>query len=95
MSDRDTNAFLQKHVNHFHNLQVGVRRGLLQLIECTDKKTGEKVAAIAVITQNNDGTHTMYLIARMFEGDPREQVQLPGTAEGVIEVAGDTPRGVN
>lgn len=76
----EKNTFLDKHKANFDTLQRAFDDGAIALMECKDVKTGELVAVVCAVQKNGDDVE-MVPFARMFDGNPYEQV-LPPLPEG-------------
>lgn len=67
------------HDNDKRNLETIIRaadNGNLALMECVDKKTGEKVSVVCAV--HMDGLeYVMTPLAKMFKGDPYKEVDPP------------------
>lgn len=68
---------------NFNTIIRAARHGFLSLVECTDKKTGKYVAAIALIQEGpspavgEEREYEIIPIARMFEGNPYDELNPP------------------
>jgi len=61
------------------NLQTIIRAaatGDLALLECTDKKTGERVSVVCAVHMDGE-EYIMTPMAKMFKGNPYEEVDPP------------------
>jgi hypothetical protein len=67
---------------NFETLERASAAGDLALVECTDIKTGAYVAVLCAMQREPDGGFTMIPLARMFAGDPFEEVIGPGPGDG-------------
>ncbi len=61
---------------NFDTLLEAAADGNLALLECTDND-GNYVAAIVMMNHHPDGDVEMVPVARMFDGNPYEQVNPP------------------
>ena len=74
------------YVSNFKTLIAAVMAGDIALLECTDAFTGEKVIAIVAVQGNGDGVE-MVPVARMFDGNPYEQI-IPPDPNKLVESTG-------
>lgn len=65
------------HVANFETLERAMRNGDFCLLECTDAKTGAPVYAICAAQRNRDGSYEMKPLAKMFDGNPYEELKPP------------------
>lgn len=72
--------------HNFEMLCKAIKYKDAALIECQDAVTKEPVIVIAAMQQNNDGTITAVPFAKMFDGNPYEELIPPDMSE--IEGAG-------
>lgn len=80
-SDRST--FLDGYKANFETLQRASGNNDLCLMECTDAKTGEKVAAICAAHFEKATQQIVFTpLARMLEGNPYESLVPPGALQG-------------
>ena len=71
------------HRANFDTLCRGAISGDLALMECKDAKTGAPVVVIcAVNTPDEDGMIALAPLAKMFDGNPYDEV-VPADAESV------------
>ena len=71
------------YVSNFETLIAAVMAGDIALLECADVLTGEKVIAIVAVQGNGDDVE-MVPMARMFNGNPYEQI-IPPVPDKLIE----------
>lgn len=72
-------AISQHHVDNFQVFMLAIANGDVALVECKDKKTGETVVAVCIATKGEDGTMELIPLAKMFENDPFDEIDPPGT----------------
>lgn len=66
---------------NFSTLLRAVHCGDTALLECTDKETGKPVIVICAMSAGEDGMIDMLPLAKMFDGDPFEEVLPPAEEE--------------
>jgi len=69
-------ALLKGHRMQFETLQAAFRNGDVALMECQDKTTGKYVAVIVAVNRV-DGEFEFVPFAKLFDGDPYEEVNPP------------------
>jgi len=63
---------------NFETLQNACRSGDLALLDCTDKKTGKPVMVICAVGFDREkDEYIMTPIAKMFDGNPYEEINPP------------------
>jgi len=62
---------------NFQTLLTAARNGDLALLECTDKATGNPVYVICAVNAGPDGLYSMTPLAKMFDGNPYDEVGPP------------------
>lgn len=71
-------AIPKGHKANFETLQRACENGDLALMECVDKNTGAPVITIcAVSCEGEEGEFVFTPLARMFDGNPYEQLVPP------------------
>lgn len=80
MPETKKSTFLDGYKPNFETLQRAGRCDDLALAECTDVKTGARVAVVCAVQRSGDSVE-MVPLAKMFDGDPYEEV-LPPLPEG-------------
>ncbi len=69
------------HRNNFETLRRACKDDSLALMECADAKTGDTVFVICAsnmsLDKNNEVVYDFVPIARMFDGNPYEEVNPP------------------
>lgn len=65
------------YVDNFKALQEAIVNGDAGLMECTDKVTQKKVAVICAIFKDETGYVNMVPFAKMFDGNPYEELEPP------------------
>lgn len=85
-------AIAPGHVSNFETLRRAFAEGRICLVECRDKKSGESVAVICAV--NRDGIATeMVPFARMFNGNPYDELHDPFESKKLDEESDETQRG--
>ena len=74
-------ALLEGHKTNFNTLLDAFKAGRVALVECKDAKTGEPVAVLCAVNEEEDAQIGMVPFARMFNGDPYEELIDPFAAE--------------
>ena len=64
---------------NFDTLCRAIRHGDVALMECNDAKTGQPVVVVCAV-QTEGGSFEMIPIAKMFDGNPYEEL-IPPTVE--------------
>lgn len=64
------------HKNNFNTLMQAAGNKDLALMECTDKTTGKRVAVVCAVYVT-DGVHTFVPLAKLFDGNPYEELTPP------------------
>lgn len=64
---------------NFKTLQQASANGHLALMECTDAATGKLVVTVCAVGMDN-GEYTFTPVARMFDGNPFEELVPPSLA---------------
>lgn len=62
---------------NFDTLLRAAEDGNLCLLECQDKATGKYVAVVCAVNEEEDDVVSLVPIAKLFEGDPYEEVAGP------------------
>ncbi len=70
-------SFLDGYKSNFDTLCEAVENGDCVLVLCTDKQTQKKVATLCVISREDDGSYLMLPIAKMFDGNPFDEIDPP------------------
>ncbi len=69
---------IEKHYRrNFQELCRAIINGDVALVECQDAETKNPVMTICVMTQNKVGEFNMIPVAKMFDGNPYEQLIPP------------------
>ena len=63
--------------NNFASLKSAFENGDVGMLECVDKLTKKEVAVICAITKDADGMVTMVPFAKMFDGNPYDELEPP------------------
>lgn len=78
---------------NYDTLRRACDAGDLALLECVDRGSGEYVAVLAAVAYNPDsGEYCLTPLARMFKGNPYDEVLPPGdtpTEEATSDAGGD------
>ena len=69
-------SLLKGHVANFKTLSQAFENDDVALMECTDAKTGESIAVICMVNRVA-GDIEFVPVARMFNGNPYEEVVPP------------------
>lgn len=70
-------AIPKGHKTNFETLQRASDNGDLALMECTDRETGEPVYVVCAVYRDEQGFYNTVPMARMFDGNPYEQLRPP------------------
>ena len=65
------------YVHNFETLKRAFRHGTVALLDCQDRRTGNPVVVVAAVSPHGDGTVEMVPLARMFDGNPYEELDPP------------------
>ncbi len=76
-------AIEQEYIENFGTLTIAMSRRDAKLVRCFDKKTNKDVIVIAAIFPDEDGKLTLTPLAKMFDGNPYEELDPPVTFEAV------------
>lgn len=68
------------YVTNFETLQRAAAAGQLGLMECTAASTGKQVIAVCAVALNG-GEYTFTPLAKMFDGNPYEELVPPHSEE--------------
>jgi len=72
------------YIENFQTLKTAAANGDLALLDCQDRKTGRAVRVMAAI--GRDGNEfTMVPLAKMFDGDPYEELNPPSPDGGYFK----------
>lgn len=74
-------AIPEGYKSNFSTLLRAVHCGDTTLLECTDKETGKPVIVICAMSAGEDVMIDMLPLAKMFDGDPFEEVLPPAEEE--------------
>lgn len=73
----------KKHKDSLVLLALGLATGNIDIMQCTERKTGNKVWCLMVQKSKGDGTFDTAPIAKLFEGDSCVEMRPPDEiAEG-------------
>lgn len=67
----------ESYKHNFNQLLRAGYNGDLLLMECTDAITGKPVITVCIHTVDGDDMHNMQPIAKLFDGDPYEELRPP------------------
>ncbi len=70
-------AITRGYKQNFETLLRAIANKAACLMECKDAKTGEPVIAVCALQREADGAFTMVPIAKMFDGNPYEELIPP------------------
>lgn len=62
---------------NFRTMLMAAENDDLCLMECTETATGKPVMAICMVNRNERGEYEMVPVARMFDGNPYEELTPP------------------
>ncbi len=68
--------FLDPYKEAFESMAVSYQHGTVALVECTDKKTGERAAIVCVVI-HGEADHFLVPVARMLSDDETDQYEPP------------------
>jgi hypothetical protein len=74
-----------EHIANFDTLKLASDNGDLVLLDCQDKKTGEKKAVVCAVYKDDAGEFNFVPLAKMFDGNPYEELNPPNPDEGYHE----------
>lgn len=67
-----------RHKTYLETLGEGYKLGRLVLVECKEVSTGEPVVIVCACPEDEDPeVRTMYPVARLFKGEPTEEIEPP------------------
>jgi hypothetical protein len=75
-------ALPKGHKANFDTLKRAFEAGHVALLDCRDKKTGKPVAVIVALQQEEDGEIGLVPFARLFDGNPYEELDPPDPKGG-------------
>ena len=71
------------HVANFATLERACRDGRLALLDCRDIRTGKPARVIVAVAASPDGEAYEFIpLARMFDGDPYDELNPPSPEGG-------------
>ena len=74
---------IEDHYKHnFNTLRAAILNDDAALIRCKDNE-GEDVIVVAAVFQDDNGQYNMVPLAKMFDGNPYEELEPPSTYEAV------------
>lgn len=73
---RKPKTIVTAHKGNFETLRVAFARGDVALMDCTEKATGEHVAVICAVVQDEKG-YVFTPFARFFNGNPYDLLTPP------------------
>lgn len=65
------------HKANFNNLVRAAKNGDIALMQCTDAKTGEEVAAVCMVNRDAEGNVEFAPVAKLFNSNPYEELLPP------------------
>ena len=65
------------HRTNFETLERAFRDGRVCLLDCQDRASGDSVAVICAVNPEDDGQTAFVPFARLFEGNPYEELCPP------------------
>jgi hypothetical protein len=71
-------AIEEGYKTNFETLMRAAKEGRMILADCRDKKTGKPVRVIAAVSDSGTGEFDIIPFARMFDGNPFEELDPPG-----------------
>jgi hypothetical protein len=69
------------YVRNFETLIRAAKNGDLALLDTQDKETGKRVIAVVAVGRNGE-QYEMSPLAKMFDGDPYEELNPPDPSGG-------------
>lgn len=78
-------AFAKGHKANFQTILAAASAGHLALLDCADAKTGKPVATIVAINREPSGQFGFVPLARMFDGNPFEELSPPNPDGGYLD----------
>lgn len=78
-------TIVQEHKANFNTLKRAIRGGHAALMECQLKSTGEKVAVICAMVEDDEGMFNVTPFAMFFNGNPYEMLNPPDPDGGFQE----------
>jgi hypothetical protein len=84
MPRKPKKTFLDVYKANFDTLKKACRNGDLGLLEAQDAKTGKTVACICAIYRDEEGEYNMVPLAKMFDGNPYEELNPPNPDGGFL-----------
>ena len=74
---------IQKGYKHnFDEMMRAAEHGRLALIDCQDKRTGKPARVICAVSDSSDGQYDIIPLARMFDGNPYDELNPPNPDGG-------------
>jgi hypothetical protein len=73
---------LPGYKTNFETIKKACRSGDLALLECKLKETGATVIVLCAMQANGDGTVSPVPLAKMFDGNPYEELEDPTQGDG-------------
>lgn len=80
-------AIAPGYKDNFATIIKAAKNDDLCLLECTDAATGRPVIVICAVMQHEDGTFQLAPFAKMFDGNPYEEVTPPMHDDNTEETA--------
>ena len=82
-------AINKAYKHNFETLQRACRSDNLALMECTDAATGKKVIVVVAVDKSPSGEYLMVPVAKMFDGNPFEELIPPQLSDDAREIETD------
>lgn len=67
----------KEHIQNFETLRQAFLNNDVALIECNDVKTNAPVIVMAMVNKHKDGSVDFVPVAKMFNGNPYEELTPP------------------
>lgn len=78
-------AIAKGYKQNFETLRRACKNGDLALLETKDKSSGAIVYAVVACQHEDDGEITMVPLAKMFDGNPYDELSPPNPDGGFFE----------
>ena len=70
-------SLLPGYKANFETMLQAAKNGDLALMDCTDKITGKQVATVVAVQRETDGSFLFVPVAKLFDGNPYEEIDPP------------------
>lgn len=67
---------------NFNTMLLAAENKDLALLDCRDKETGKQVHVVCAIYRDNEGQFNMVPLAKLFDGNPYDEVDPPNPEGG-------------